>query len=502
MACCDEFQKDENKVIKNGDLKGTTVQGTGALSGSGVVNATSSGTISIEHKTKFSGTGQTSPNTSQSPSFGGTFNVPVVKYDEYGHITGSTTATVSLPTPESQKRTELYVGSTDTTGNTASTNGNTKIKLGYSGGSIWDSKVIKGAGATSVSSDLNGNITIESPQLVDPSVSGWTEEIITYLKKEGNCCKADANRDIFVVGTDTLQMAPFQVYNYFAGDYDDGIRIHCPIFKNRDEMSGKSEFEQALYDLHGKAKESGGICGKVFVPKFMETGIVLCGYDNPCATGGSPKTWTIYNNGGHFSIARCWNHGTGSDADYIKCEAWPNEGSGNTECNTGRWWDPTGDTQNYEKRGMGLGTPQRDIREALRNKQGPGSGYFTDKPFYDTNNSREWQINKAWVVRSDRRLKENIESIPDDEVEKIWDKCKEDGFIKKFNLKSDNKTRKKYGVIAQEVKEIIPTTVVGFESENSYLHVDYDSVYGALIGTLIEKVKELEKKVEELEKKN
>lgn len=485
MACCDELQKDENKVIKNGDLQGTTVQGTGALSGSGVVNATSAGTINIGHNTKFSGTGQTSPNTSQSPSFGGTFNVPVVKYDEYGHITGSTTTTVSLPTPESQKRTELYVGSTDTTGNTASTNGNTKIKLGYSGGSIWDSKTIKGAGATTVSSDLNGNITIESPQLVDPSVSGWTENIISYLKNEGSCCKADASRDTFVVGTDTLQMAPWQIYNYFAGSYDDGARIHCPIFKNREEMSGTSQFERTQYALY----DDSTLCGRVFVPKFFETGVILCGYDNPCASGASPKTWTIYNNGGHLSIARNYNH-SDTNSNYIRCEV--------AGCNTGYWPDPVSDDDDYNSRGLTPGTVQRDIREAFKDKAGPDNSYFTATPCPSTNEARKWYIDSAWVVGSDRRLKDNIKSLSDNETNAIWDKS--DDLIKTFNLKSDPMT-KKYGVIAQEAQEVIPSAVSGIEGEESYLHVDYDSVYGALIGTLIKKVKELEKKVEELEKK-
>lgn len=491
MACCDEFQKDENKIIKNGDLKGTTVQGTGALSGSGVVNATSSGTISIEHKTKFSGTGQTSPNTAQSPSFGGSFNVPVVKYDEYGHITGSTTTTVTLPTPEAQNRTELYVGTGDTTtGNTASTNGNTKIKLGYTNGSAWDAKTISGAGATTVTSDSNGNITIDSPLLVDPSISAETKFVMEYLDTHA-CCKADPVRQTFMIGADTYQMAPWQMYTYFSENYNDGPRIHCPIFKNKEDITGTTEIQNTQRDIYS----DDSICGRIFMPRYFEEGLTLCGYDNPCASGGSPKTWTIYNNGGHLSIARCFNHGKNGTAsteldvvNYLRCEV--------PGCNSYNWPDQQHDDNSYAT-GQG-GATAASIRNLVKDKVGP-----TDDPSVtsvwcpSTSDVRHWYFDSEPTWPSDRRLKDDIREMSDNEVNDIWERCKKDSVIKAFKLKREP-DRQNYGVVAQEIEDLIPGAVL---TDGDYLNVGYQIAYGALIGTLIEKVKELEKKVEELEKK-
>jgi len=87
--------------------------------------------------------------------------------------------------------------------------------------------------------------------------------------------------------------------------------------------------------------------------------------------------------------------------------------------------------------------------------------------------------------------------MSDKEVNDIWERCKKDSVIKAFKLKREP-DRQNYGVVAQEIEDLIPGAVL---SDGDYLNVGYQIAYGALIGTLIEKVKELEKKVEELEKK-
>ena len=383
---------------------------------------------------------------------------------------------------------KIAVGTGTTTGDTSSTNGNTRIKLAISGGSVLDSAIISGAGATTVTSDNDGNIIIESPQLVDPSISGETENLLRYLNEHPCCTPEGEKRQMFLIGADTYQLAPFQVYNYFAGNYNDGIRIHCPIFKNDSELSGTTPFELTKKSMY----DSSTLCGSIFMPKFFETGIVLAGYDNPCSEGGTPKTWTIYNNGGHLSIARNYNH-SDTNTNYIRCEV--------AGCNTDYWPDPSSDDDDYEAKGLSAGTVPYEIRTSLRDKVGPETPITPlvgNIPCPSTSESRKWYIDSDWVVGSDRRLKDNIKSLSDNETNAIWDKS--DDLIKTFNLKSDPMT-KKYGVIAQEVQEVIPSAVSGIEGEDSYLHVEYNSVYGALIGTLIKKVKELEKKVEELEKK-
>lgn len=91
-------------VIKSGttDLSnlfvGTarTISGTGYLEGGGDL----SGNRTITHKELHSATGQTTPNTAQTPRFGDTFNIPVVTYDKAGHISSVTATTVTLPTPD------------------------------------------------------------------------------------------------------------------------------------------------------------------------------------------------------------------------------------------------------------------------------------------------------------------------------------------------------------------------------------------------------------------
>lgn len=88
---------------------------------------------------------------------------------------------------------------------------------------------------------------------------------------------------------------------------------------------------------------------------------------------------------------------------------------------------------------------------------------------------------------SDNRLKENIETIeqPNDVVSKLRGVS--------FNWKSDGAPA--YGVIAQELQEIVPDLVS--ENENGDLTVQYMG----LIAFLIESNKELLQRVEQLESK-
>ena len=91
---------------------------------------------------------------------------------------------------------------------------------------------------------------------------------------------------------------------------------------------------------------------------------------------------------------------------------------------------------------------------------------------------------------SDRRLKDNLEVIQGslDKVGKLA------GYEFDWNDNQDNYKGHDYGVVAQEVQEIFPELVS--ERDGGYLGVKYEK----LVPVLIESVKELKERVEEIEK--
>ena len=88
-----------------------TVTGTNGLTGGGNLSANRE----ISHATAHAATGQTT-DTAQTPEFGGTFNIPVVKYDVYGHVTAVTTANVTIPSSASSWNAVTSVTSSSTNG--------------------------------------------------------------------------------------------------------------------------------------------------------------------------------------------------------------------------------------------------------------------------------------------------------------------------------------------------------------------------------------------------
>ena len=92
------------------------------------------------------------------------------------------------------------------------------------------------------------------------------------------------------------------------------------------------------------------------------------------------------------------------------------------------------------------------------------------------------------TVSSDIRLKSNIETI-----DSALDKVKEMRGV--YFDRHDDKATRAVGVIAQEMQEVMPEVVVTDDTEDKHLSV----AYGNLVGVLIEAVKELSDKVEELE---
>ena len=91
------------------------------------------------------------------------------------------------------------------------------------------------------------------------------------------------------------------------------------------------------------------------------------------------------------------------------------------------------------------------------------------------------------VAYSDRRAKENIVT-----VDNALDKVSELRGVY-YNKKDSDEKKREVGVIAQEVKEVLPE-VVTYDKENDQYGVDY----GKINGLLIEAIKELKKEIEEL----
>jgi hypothetical protein len=100
-------------------------------------------------------------------------------------------------------------------------------------------------------------------------------------------------------------------------------------------------------------------------------------------------------------------------------------------------------------------------------------------------------FNNDVTAFSDERLKENIETIPN-ALDKV---CQMRGVT--FN-RTDFDGEKQMGVIAQEIEKIIPEVVREDSSEEKIKSV----AYGNLVGVLIESIKELNRKIEDLQNDN
>jgi hypothetical protein len=90
---------------------------------------------------------------------------------------------------------------------------------------------------------------------------------------------------------------------------------------------------------------------------------------------------------------------------------------------------------------------------------------------------------------SDRRLKENIEDIDGDIALNLKPVS--------FNYRNDKRKKKRYGFIAQDVKEVLPSIVK--KDEENWPHY-YSLQYTELIAPTLALAQRNAKKIEELEK--
>ena len=91
---------------------------------------------------------------------------------------------------------------------------------------------------------------------------------------------------------------------------------------------------------------------------------------------------------------------------------------------------------------------------------------------------------------SDERLKDNIQPIS----EPLWRVNQIGGYTFDWNDKQDTFEGHDVGVVAQEIHKVLPEVVA--ERDNGYLGVKYEKI----VPLLIESIKELNKKIEHIEK--
>lgn len=83
--------------------------------------------------------------------------------DAKGHVTGMTVDSIKMPAnPDTHFTTGLYVGKVDEKSNSATTNGNTYLKL-FDNDTKRSQHLINGGGATTVASNASGTITVATP---------------------------------------------------------------------------------------------------------------------------------------------------------------------------------------------------------------------------------------------------------------------------------------------------------------------------------------------------
>ena len=148
-------------------LKTITISGANGLTGSGTL----AGNITLSHA-------DTSSQGSVSAS--GRRYITGVTLDGYGHVTGLTTGTETVT--DTHYTTKLFATGSSGTAHAATTNGGTYLRL-FDNNTARQSIKIVGSGATKVTSDANGVITITSTDN-NTTYSVATESADGLLSKE------------------------------------------------------------------------------------------------------------------------------------------------------------------------------------------------------------------------------------------------------------------------------------------------------------------------------
>lgn len=144
-----------NGLTGGGDLTENRTLNVGA--GNGITVSTNAVSAKAGNGITVDATGINHADTSsqESVSANGRKYITAVTLDTYGHVTGLTTGTESL------EQAKLFTTTESGTANAATTNGGTYLRL-FNGTVHSTNTKIQGSGATTVTSDTNGTITIKS----------------------------------------------------------------------------------------------------------------------------------------------------------------------------------------------------------------------------------------------------------------------------------------------------------------------------------------------------
>lgn len=139
-----------------------TIALSGDVTGSASFDGSADSTISATLASSGVTAGSYGQSANASPAHSGTFSVPYFTVDAKGRVTAASTKTITLPSDNNTHYKAVpHAGSSSSTSATATTNGNTYINI-VENGSRSGGINIKGSGATSVTSDSNGVITVSS----------------------------------------------------------------------------------------------------------------------------------------------------------------------------------------------------------------------------------------------------------------------------------------------------------------------------------------------------
>ena len=244
----------------------------------------------FNHKNSITaGTAQGDAN--KTLTFGGTFTIPTITYDAQGHITGKGTTTMTMPAnpnTDTHWTTGITAGETGTTSNSATTNGNTFIKIKDNSTHRGQIKLV-GSGATSVSSNAEGVITISS-----------TDNNTTYGSmsvSEGTTGTATTNRVLTAANLKGIinAHAPTKTGGGASGTW--GISISGNA-ATASKVNNKLTVGSKTYDGSAAVTIAASDLGLASAMLFLgttTTAITDGATTNPVVLGGSNKTVTAGN---------------------------------------------------------------------------------------------------------------------------------------------------------------------------------------------------------------
>jgi hypothetical protein len=284
------------------------------------------------------------------------------------------------------------------------------------------------------------------------------------------------------IGT-TVPSQQFHVYE----NNTDGVQA---VFQNANTSTGRA----------GITIKSGANTG--FNIQQTTTGVVLETMD--VSVGGigtfsyGDCIWYDKNNTNalRFIMTTSGNMGIGTSAPAYKMHMYAASGQVNQRMQSGSTYyldvGTNGSTAGHYIYGYGAATPLIFGVAAAERMRIDGStgnvGIKNNSPSYDLHVTGVIAASSDLIVSSDRRLKSNLEVISDS-LEKIKTLT---GYT--FNLTNASDNKRRTGLIAQEVEEVLPEVVQEDNTEDKFKSI----AYGNMAGLIVEAIKSLDKKLDYL----